>query len=334
MTCARNVEPEAAERYVLGQMTEAEQSAFEEHYFACDECFETVQALQDLQTVLRTSHASHASTDDVMGRAVPSADRAEKPATVMTAAPAATPASVVPISARPRKSSVTSSIFWGLAVAASLLTAVVVWQRRPAAPAPQTSVAKNEPATPGVEPPATSGTAKTPTTSGSTTPSSPTEQRPEPTPARRPLDLTALALVLPPPYVPLQTRGAESAPQADAFRTAMASYTAKDYAAAVTALRAVTDANPSDGRAQFFLGVSALMANDSATAAAALDRAVASGAAPFASEAHFYLAKAALREKDLARAERELILAVEQEAGPTGEASRLLRQLRQARQSN
>jgi TolA-binding protein len=327
MTCARYVEPDAAERYVLGQMTETEQSVFEEHYFACDDCFETVRALQDLQTVLRTSHSSHASKDEAIGRAVPSADRAGNEVATTTAATA----TVVPITARPRKPAVSPSIFWGLAVAASLLTAVVVWQRRPVSPAPATTVARNEPATPGVEPPATSGASKTPTTSGSTTPSTPTEQPPEPPPARRPLDLAALALVLPPPYVPLQTRGAESSPQTDAFRTAMASYSAKDYAAAAAALRPLADANPSDGRTQFFLGVSSLMTGDVATATAALDHAVASGASPFASEAHFYLAKAALREKDVARAQRELTLAVEQEAGPAGEASRLLRLLRQAR---
>jgi cytoskeletal protein RodZ len=323
MTCARYVEPDAAERYVLGQMTEAEQSVFEEHYFACDDCFETVRALQDLQTVLRTSPSPHASKDEAIGRAVPSVDRAEKPETRTSAAP------VVSIATRARKSKVTPSIFWGLAVAASLLTAVVVWQRRPAPPQPPTTVARNEPATPGVEPPATSGTSKTPTTPGSTTPSPSTEQTPPP--ARRPLDLTALALVIPPPYVPLQTRGAETSPHADAFRTAMASYNAKDYAAATAALRALADANPSDGRTQFFLGVSALMTEDVATATTALDRAAASGVAPFASEAHFYLAKAALREKDLARAERELTLSVEQEAGPADEASRLLRAVRQAR---
>jgi hypothetical protein len=48
---------------------------------------------------------------------------------------------------------------------------------------------------------------------------------------------------------------------------------------------------------------------------------------PYADEAHFYLAKASIRLGDVARARRELALAIEREAGPEGEAARLLKRL-------
>ena len=51
MTCATYAaDSDNAERYVLGQMGEAEQASFEEHYFGCDECFASVQTLQQMQT--------------------------------------------------------------------------------------------------------------------------------------------------------------------------------------------------------------------------------------------------------------------------------------------
>lgn len=352
MTCARFVDTEAAERYVIGQMTEDEQSAFEEHYFACDECFQAVQALQDLQTVLRTSPV-HASKDEVSAPVVPStpvaasdgppphADATARPAIVFpTAAP-------TPITAGRRKALFSPVTWVGLAAAASVLLGLIVWQRQGEAPQSPAVIAKNEPVpgteqpppiaqTPGAttggeQPKASAGAPDAPGSSPAGTPG-PGDAKPQTpvAPTRPVFDLGALAMVVPPAYVPLQTRGAEPASQADAFQAAMASYAAKDYRAAVHGLRAVAEATPTDGRTQFFLGVSYLMTNDAAAATAALDRAVASGAAPFATEAHFYLAKAALRQKDLKRAERELAAAVDQEAGPPGEAPRLLRQVRQA----
>ena len=49
---------------------------------------------------------------------------------------------------------------------------------------------------------------------------------------------------------------------------------------------------------------------------------------PYADEAHFYLAKVALRAGDLTTAARELEIAVDREAGPDGDAARLLAELR------
>jgi len=53
MTCARYADLDFVERYVLGQMDEAEQAIFEAHYFECPDCFAAVQALQTTQSVLR-----------------------------------------------------------------------------------------------------------------------------------------------------------------------------------------------------------------------------------------------------------------------------------------
>ena len=39
---------EVVERYVRNQLTPEDHQAFEEHYFACDECFEKVQAMERL----------------------------------------------------------------------------------------------------------------------------------------------------------------------------------------------------------------------------------------------------------------------------------------------
>jgi TolA-binding protein len=351
MNCARFVEPEAAERYVLGQMTEAEQSAFEEHYFACDDCFDAVRALQDLQTVLRTPDAVVASRDDASAAEVPSSVTSSSRA--VTGAPMASEQRPIPFERRPTSSSPTRFesgpfesgrrtsrmpiIYWTIAAAASVLIGLAVWQRQSTSIESPAVIARNAPPPATEQPPAAAPAPPSTTPAGGG--GSPAASTPATSPSggapatRPPLDLTLLALVTPPSYVPLQTRGAEATPQIETFQAAMAHYAAKDYAAAVAGLRPVADANPADGRAQFFLGVSALMTGDNATATAALDRAVASGVAPFAGESHFYLGKAALRDRDLARAERELTLAVQQEAGPSGEAARILRTLRQAGQS-
>ena len=49
-TC--HVAPDTAERYVSGLLSDSEQTAFEDHFFACDSCYQKVQVLQDLQGAL------------------------------------------------------------------------------------------------------------------------------------------------------------------------------------------------------------------------------------------------------------------------------------------
>jgi hypothetical protein len=44
MTHEQAVEDKAVERFILREMTEAEEDEFIEHYFGCEECAEQVQA--------------------------------------------------------------------------------------------------------------------------------------------------------------------------------------------------------------------------------------------------------------------------------------------------
>jgi Tol biopolymer transport system component len=53
MDCEQVVKEEVTEKYLLGHLTEAEQGAFEVHFFECQRCFEEVQTLRALQTELR-----------------------------------------------------------------------------------------------------------------------------------------------------------------------------------------------------------------------------------------------------------------------------------------
>ena len=53
MNCAQVTKEEITEKYLLGRLTEAEQGAFELHFFECERCFEEVESLRMLQTELR-----------------------------------------------------------------------------------------------------------------------------------------------------------------------------------------------------------------------------------------------------------------------------------------
>jgi hypothetical protein len=359
MTCATYAaDSENAERYVLGQMEEAEQASFEEHFFGCDACFASVQTLQQMQTALRTEAVgAEQSAPPVAAQTVAAAPAAAQP---VAARPAAAPATVV---AFPKRGIAgVDAKWWGLAIAATLLLTAVWWPRRGVEPAaPGTTVARNtepgaqQPPSPssgspasnppsgaqssGVKPsdgqpgakvpggsgsePGAGGQVKPPSSSPSSTPATPSQREP----VRPSRGLEALALVTPPPYVPLQTRGAANN-QAQSFAAAMTRYSAKDFAGAAEQLQPLAEANPGAAHVQFFLGIAQLMSSKPAAAIESLDRAAATGTAPFADEAHFYLAKAAMQTRDLARAERELQIAVEREAGPAGEAADLLRDLK------
>jgi hypothetical protein len=363
MTCATfATDSDAAERYVLGQMGEAEQASFEEHYFGCDACFASVQTLQQMQTALRGAPAQEPLVERTTAPAVVQ-PAASQP---LTAAAAATPAA--PRTATQAATVVTfpkrgfagvDAKWWGLAVAATLLLTTMWWPRRSADPVvePGTTVARNtDPAAPSSNPPPSNppsgvqpggaqpsgvkpsdgqpgskvpGAAGAPG-SGVNSPSGPStapSTSPRVEPVRPSRGLETLAIVTPPPYVPLQTRGSANT-LAQSFAAAMTRYSAKDYAGAVDQLQPLADASPDAAHVQFFLGISQLMSSKPAAAIESLDRAAATGTAPFADEAHFYLAKAAMQTRDLARAERELQIAVEREAGPAGEAAALLRDLK------
>jgi hypothetical protein len=337
MTCATYAnDSDAAERYVLGEMGEAEQASFEEHYFGCDACFASVQTLQQMQTALRG-----APQEQLAGHTAAAAAAAQAPAPVAQA-PAAQAATVVTFPKRGFAGIDTK--WWGLAVAATLLLTLMWWPRERAVE-PSTTMARNtDPAPPPSNPPPSnppsgaqpsgvkpsdgqpgSKVPDAPAAAGETKPPAPTPPRVEPVQPSRGLE--ALAVVTPPPYVPLQTRGSANT-LAQSFAAAMTRYSAKDYAGAAEQLQPLAESSPDAAHVQFFLGISQLMSGKPAAAIESLDRAAATGTAPFADEAHFYLAKAAMQTRDLTRAERELQIAVEREAGPVGEAAALLRDIK------
>ena len=138
----------------------------------------------------------------------------------------------------------------------------------------------------------------------------------------RQVQLAQLALVVPPRYVPLAVRGA--APAAGTFDAAMAHYVAGRHREAAAALETLSAAKPQDPGIAFFWGISELALGRADGAREGLTRAIAADIQPYADEAHFYLAKVYLLEGAVDLARLELQYAVEHEAGPEGEAQRLL----------
>jgi TolA-binding protein len=53
MSCERIVKDEFAEKYLLGQLNDAEQEAYEQHYFECHRCFDELQTYRALQNELQ-----------------------------------------------------------------------------------------------------------------------------------------------------------------------------------------------------------------------------------------------------------------------------------------
>lgn len=331
MTCQRYADAETADRYVSGQMDEAEQTTFEEHYFGCDACFALVQRLQDVRTVLAGQPRTIAAATVTASGAAASSPAAPTPAT-------STPATVVPFARALRR----PIVWWGLAAAATVILAVGIWRSTQSGAALPDTPQQARQETPVPPPPATptpsSQLPPSPTQVPPTQPATPSAATPppvtpapvrpapeKPAPETRETVLARLAAITPPAFVAMQVRGesAESASLADAMRP----YMARDYRAAAEALRAVVQAQPSRTQAWFFLGVSELMNRRPTAARYAFDRVMASQVAPYADEAHFYAAKAAIADGDVDAARRELRIAVEREAGPAGEAQDLLTKL-------
>jgi tetratricopeptide (TPR) repeat protein len=197
-----------------------------------------------------------------------------------------------------------------MALAAALVLAVFVWRvpRSLEAPAPTSAPA---PAAAPADAVAAPGAAPAPAV----------------TPSLEPDRLTRLGALVPPAYVPLATRS-EEGEQAAAFEKAMLHYVDGRYEQAARDLGTIAASAPELPHVQFFLGISELMSGNIARGRAALQRSAASNAFPYADEAHFYLAKAAIRARDFDAARRELAIAVKREAGPSGEAARLLADLK------
>jgi hypothetical protein len=344
-SCARYADLDFVERYVLGQMDEAEQASFEAHFFECPDCFAAVQAMQTAQTALREGRES--SPPSAETSAETNALTSGRVVEFHAAASRANGGKATAKSSGSGSSRMMTGAAWiGLAAAASL-AAVVVWApwRKTSAPQPTTTIAKQTPppATPAADPNAGQPTSGTPASGGSPT-SQPSgtgpgtgpgtgTAAPAPRPTKPPISLEALALVMPPPYVPLQTRGTEAAP-GEAFAAAMTRYSAKDYRGAVDGLKPIAEADSASLPAQFFLGISYLALNEPAAASAVLNRVASSNVSPYADEAHFYLAKAAIGARDLDRAERELSIAIDRQAGPPNEAAKLQQALRSYRREH
>jgi TolA-binding protein len=140
--------------------------------------------------------------------------------------------------------------------------------------------------------------------------------------------LDRMATVAPPQYVTLITRS-QSDESATGFEQAMAHYVAGRYDHAARGLSATANRSPNLPHVQFFLGISELMLGNLDPARKALQRTARSGVNPYADEAHFYLGKLALRAKDIPAARREFQIAAVRKAGPTGEAAKLLAELKQ-----
>jgi tetratricopeptide (TPR) repeat protein len=277
MDCPLRSGHDVAEAYVAGILSEAEQDAFEQHFFACPACLTRVQTLQDVADRLRQLP-------------VP-APLPRTPTPGWTAAP-----------------------WLGLALAAGLVAAVGLWWRDGVAPAPDAPPVAAGP----VSAPNPAPVPAPPTTQPGNPPSTAPGERPS-----RAAVLTQLALVVPPRYVPLAVRGGD-APAAGSFDAAMAHYVAGRHREAAAALRALGEDSPADPGIAFFWGVSELVIGRPAVAREALTRAVSADIQPYADEAHFYLAKAYLAEGAVDQARTELRYAAAHDAGPEGEAPRLL----------
>ena len=306
--CTRYPDDEAVVRYVTGDLTEADRSAFEDHLFACDSCLARVERFQQAQQVLR-------------GRRLPDL-------------PTAVPAAVA--DATPSRG---QRLPWWVmtAVAAGLvagLAALVLWtgsgrmetqeaRTSPTRIAADTDVA---PASSQVGP--RTGSGGSPEVSRGSSPAgtrgglSPDgrgglSQPPEGASRTGALQVAVLAMVTPPPYLPITTRG--DAGGDERFRTGMEAYVRADWAAASRALRDVPTP-----QARFYLGVADLMRGETGGAVTALDASRDSGAQPYARESLFYLGKAALLRGDVDGARRWFAAARGARATTASEAARLL----------
>ena len=289
---------EAAERYVGGSMPEPERTSFEDHFFACDDCFQTVQALETARGVLAGNTFTSAS--ESAGGSLRGSGRG-------------------------------FPLHW-MAAAAALITVVglSVMIRQGSSPAEVRPDVVAE--APVAAPQGAPSISRTPAPAAA----APTPNAPPPS-ARQSNEgrLARWALVVPPQYVALTTRSAQDRDAEEdsrRFDAAMVHYSAGRHREAADGLQVLAERAPAAAHVHFFLGISELMAENVSRARGALQRSADSGVSPYADEAHFYLAKAALRAGDLTAAARELEIAVEREAGPEGDAVKLLAELRAIRE--
>ena len=111
-----------------------------------------------------------------------------------------------------------------------------------------------------------------------------------------------LARIEPPEYE-ASAAGAKSSPE---FRAAMERYRKRDYAGAVSGLRATTQAQPQSVEGRFYLAICLLLTNDHGAGIQELQTVIAAGDTPYLERAHFYMAKALLADRNIGGAQREL----------------------------
>ncbi len=289
MDCSLIVRDELAERYLLGDLSPAEQEAYEQHYFECARCFGELRRLQAIRDVLR-------------------------------AAPPAIPA--------PKGSRVWNP-WWGWAMAgavAAALVAVVLLRQsgapEPVAGLPRAAAPAGPTSSPGADP------AGVPAAAGNAEPSvalAPPAAAASPE-ARRLGVLARLARAEPPRYSPRVLRGAADEATVS-FQQGMKGYVAGDYGAAIRSLRQAGQLDPERPDIAFFLAASELLAGNIAGAVGEFERTIAMGDTPFLEEAHFYLAKALLKRGDVRGARRELTAVADIQGELRHDADAILRQL-------
>jgi hypothetical protein len=154
------------------------------------------------------------------------------------------------------------------------------------------------------------------------TPPAPAAATPAPSNVRSStaLQVAVLAMVTPPPYLSMTTRGEASA--AERFSQGMEAYTRRDWTTAARLLVGVDTAE-----ARFYQGVADLMRGDAASATRSLDAARTSGVQPYARESLFYLGKAALYHGDVPQARAAFTASRDAGASTAKEAVRLLASL-------
>lgn len=298
MDCDFIVRDDLAERYLRGELSAADQEAYELHFFECQRCFGELSSLQAIQDAMREI-------------------------------PAVAPAAKKRIAWNPWWRWLSTG-----AVAASLVGVVLLLQHR--APVLEPTATNQLPAaaarSPGSMTVAGSMSGQRPAAAAgaevSEAPATP-PQGSSKSPGvawRRAEVLARLARVEPPRYSASVLRGATDEATLR-FQDGMSAYTARNYAVAVQKLHDAAVLDPSRPDIAFFLGASKLLSGDATGAVGELRQTIAMGDTPFLEEAHFYLAKAYLKQGDAesAHAQLETVKAMHGEKSST--AGELLAQL-------
>ena len=288
MDCPLRSGHDLADAYVAGTLPEAEQDAYEQHFFSCSACLAQVQTLQELgrppaAAAGRRGRAPHAGTGlDVGPVARPGARGRPGRGVRLVVAGRREPAPGARRSRRPPA------------------------RRRRPAPNPNPTANPSGPTVPPLPP------------------EHPVVDRPRrgAQPPRRPRPARADRAA------PLRApRGARRGAAGRQLRRGHGALRGRPPSRSGGGPgRAVAGHADRSGH-RVLLGHQRAGGRPSGRRPGGLSRAIAADVQPYADEAHFYLAKAYLAEDAVDQARRELRYAVEHEAGPEGEAQRLLAEL-------